>query len=116
MAIQVMANLAVDAECVSLLTLSDAVAHTTLGCTFHGDDGLGFHLLCAASNFTYREKTWSRPELIEAIPIAIVCKHILSNLEALRTLCNLLLAPNTMLIESRIVEMPFSSPVYRSLR
>jgi hypothetical protein len=105
MIVQVIANLSVDADCAARLSQSDAISGTFEKCTFGHDDRLGFNLLCAASNLTYHDRTWCPPELINAIPAALVSKHIPSILEALRTLCNLALAPNAILIKSKIPEM-----------
>jgi hypothetical protein len=105
MAVQVIANLSVDADCAALFMLSNVVPDTMTMCTFGADDRLGFNLLCAGSNFTFHDKAWSPPELIRAIPVAIVSKHVPSIIEALRIVCNLALAPNTMLIETKIPEM-----------
>jgi hypothetical protein len=105
MIVQVIANLSVSEECAALLTLSGTVARALIGRTFTADDRFGFNLLCTASNFAYHNRTWSPPELIAAIPVAIVSKHIPSILEALRTLCNIALAQNALLIESKIPEL-----------
>jgi hypothetical protein len=105
MVVQVIANLSVDADCAAVLSRADSIARAFENCTFGDDDRLGFNLLCAASNFTYHDRTWCPPELINAIPVAIVSKHIPSILESLRTLCNLALAPNAILIKSKIPEM-----------
>ncbi|OHT09288.1 hypothetical protein TRFO_21855 [Tritrichomonas foetus] len=103
--LQVVANLSVDEECSSLLSFGDTIAKLFVGRTFKKDDRLGFNLLCTASNFTFHDHYWSPKELIEALPIAIISQHNLSIIEALRSLCNLALASNSMLIDSKIPEL-----------
>jgi hypothetical protein len=61
--------------------------------------------LCTASNFTFHDRWSAPPQLIDAIPVAIVSKHIPSILEALRTLRNLALDPPARLVSSKIPEM-----------
>lgn len=103
--LQVVANLSVDKECASLLSFGDSISKLFPGRTFKEDDKLGYNLLCTASNFTFHDHYWSPKELIDAIPIAIISKYVPSIIEALRTLCNLALAPNSMLIDSKIFEL-----------
>jgi hypothetical protein len=103
--VQVIANLSVDADCASILSRSNAIVHSLSGCTFTSSDRFGFNLLCAISNFTFHDHTWAPADLLSAIPIAIVSKHIPSIIEALRILCNIALTPNTILIRSQIPEM-----------
>jgi hypothetical protein len=105
MVVQVIANLSVDEACASILMRCDFICDCLPGCTFGGNDRLGFNLLCAASNFTYHDRSWCPAALIAAIPVAIVSKTIPSILEALRTLCNLALAPNALLLQSKIPDM-----------
>jgi hypothetical protein len=105
MAMQVIANLSVDEACATILMRSDAIGGCFAWCDFGPDDRLGFNLLCTASNFTYHDSTWCSPELIAALPVAIVSQTMPSILEALRTLCNLALAPNPLLFGSKIPTM-----------
>jgi hypothetical protein len=103
--VQVIANLSVDSICSSVLAASDFVSRIMPGCNFGSEDRFGFNLLCCASNFTFHNRSWAPPELIDAIPVALVSKHIPSILEALRTLCNLALEPPARLVSSKIPEM-----------
>lgn len=103
--IQLVANLSVDKECSSLLAFGSTISKLFVNRTFKEDDKLGYNLLCTASNFTFHDHYWSPKEVIDAIPIAIVSQHVPSIIEALRTLCNLALAPNTMLVDSKIFEL-----------
>jgi hypothetical protein len=105
MLVQVIANLSVDPDCASLLSVSSAIPRAMCGCTFDANDRLGFNLLCTASNFTFHDKSWAPAELLAAIPIAIVSKHIPSIIESLRTLCNVALSPTPVLIDTKIPEM-----------
>lgn len=103
--IQVVANLSVNKECASLLSYGDAISKFFTGRTFNENDKLGYNLLCTASNFTFHDHYWSPKSLIEALPNAIISKYVPSIIEALRTLCNLALVPNSMLIDSKIFEL-----------
>ena len=105
MVVQVIANMSVDSKCASLLSACPVVATMYTSCTFDEKDRLGLNLLCCASNFTCHNHKWSPPELITAIPKAIVSKYIPSILESLRTLCNLALSPNPLLISSKTPEL-----------
>lgn len=103
--IQVVANLSVNKECASLLSYGDAISKFFTGRAFNENDKLGYNLLCTASNFTFHDHYWSPKSLIEALPNAIISKYVPSIIEALRTLCNLALVPNSMLIDSKIFEL-----------
>lgn len=103
--LQVVANLSVDKECASLLSFGNTISNLFPNRTFKEDDRLGYNLLCTASNFTFHDHYWSPKELIDSIPIAIISKYVPSIIEALRTLTNLALAPNSMLIDSKIFEL-----------
>jgi hypothetical protein len=105
MIIQVIANLSVDSECSALSQQSDSIPKLPIGCTFDADDRLGFNLLCAASNFTFHNRSRSPPELIEAVPVAIVSRHIPSIIEAFRVLCNLATFTTPVLVRNRVPEM-----------
>jgi hypothetical protein len=105
MLVQVVANLSVDPNCSASLILSKSIPALLANSTFNAEDRLGFNLLCAASNFTFHTKTWCPTELLRAIPIAFVSKHVPSIIEALRSLCNLALVPNSTLIESQIPDL-----------
>ena len=105
MILQVVANLSVDSTCASLLSFGDAIANLFAGHTFKEDDRLGLNLLCAASNFTFHDHYWSPKQLIDALPIAIISQYVPSIIEALRSLCNLALASNSMLVDSKIPEL-----------
>lgn len=103
--IQVVANLSVNKECASILSFGDSISKFFSGRTFNENDRLGYNLLCTASNFTFHDHYWSPKNLIEALPNAIISKYVPSIIEALRTLCNLALVPNSMLIDSKIFEL-----------
>ena len=105
MVVQVIANMSVDSKCASLLSACPVIPKLYISCTFDEKDRLGLNLLCCASNFTCHNNKWSPPELITAIPKAIVSKYIPSILESLRTLCNLALSPNPLLISSKTPEL-----------
>jgi hypothetical protein len=68
-------------------------------------DRLGLNLLCAASNFTFHNRSWSLPELIDAVLVAIVSRHIPSIIEAVRVLCNLATSMTPVLVRNRVPEM-----------
>jgi hypothetical protein len=105
MLVQVIANLSVDPHCSALLSQCDALSKAMKGRTFDASDRLGLNLLCTASNLTFHDKGWAPSELIEAIPIAFVSRHVPSIVAALRTLCNLAVAPIPLLLHSKIPEM-----------
>jgi hypothetical protein len=105
MLVQVVANLSVDSNCAGVLREFRSISLLLTKSTFEATDRLGFNLLCAASNFTFHEKSWCPAELLRAIPVAFVSKHVPSIVEALRSLCNLALVPNSALIDSQIPDL-----------
>lgn len=105
MVVQVIANMSVDPKCARVLSSCPAIPPLYMSCTFDEKDRLGLNLLCCASNFSCHNNQWSPPEVIHAIPKAIVSKYIPSILESLRTLCNLALSPNQLLLDSKIPEL-----------
>jgi hypothetical protein len=95
---QIIANMFVYSESSALFQQPDSIPKLLIGCTFDADDRLGFHLLCAPSNFTFHNCSWSPPELIDAVPVAVVSQHVPSVIEALPMLCNLATAATPVLV------------------
>jgi hypothetical protein len=98
MIFQVIANMLVYSECSALFQQSDLIPELHIGCTFDADDRLRFIFLCAPSNFTFHNRSWSPPELTDAMPVAIVSRYIPSIIEALPVLCNLATSTTPVLV------------------
>jgi len=105
MVLQVIANLSVEGICSQVLSLDENLPQLFSKYTFASNDRTGLNLLCVTSNFTYHDNRWCPPELLAAIPKAIVSQNLPAIIESLRILCNLALVPNTILIESKIPEL-----------
>ncbi|EAY17330.1 hypothetical protein TVAG_266930 [Trichomonas vaginalis G3] len=103
--LQVIANLSVDKECSQILSLSDNIPPLFARFKYGANERAGLNLLCVAANFTSHDPMWCPKELIDALPVAIVSKNLQSIIEALRALCNLALAPNDIIISSKLPEL-----------
>lgn len=103
--LQVIANLSVHPECAKILSLSEFIPPLFARYKYSENERAGLNLLCVAANFTSHDPMWCPPELIAALPVAIVSKNLPSIIEALRALCNLALAPNDALISSKLPEL-----------